>query len=75
MRGKDPELKKLPHFYDGTKTAADSARTYGQRLDDPEWAAAEYITMFRFAMGGNLYVSQHIHGDIAYLYRVCLIRL
>ena len=62
---------------------------FGSRLDDPEWAAAEFISMFRLSSaeipqnsagsverngqrlyGGNVYVSQQIHPDIEYLYRV-----
>lgn len=70
--------------------------TYGARLDDPEWAAAEFVTQFRLPSNwnedkqraggeplfdgthknfinryrGNIYVTQHIHPDIEYLYRV-----
>jgi len=70
--------------------------TYGPRLDDPEWAAAEFVTQFRLPSNwnegaervggeplfdgtrrnfinryrGNIYVTQHIHPDIEYLYRV-----
>lgn len=66
----DPQLKKFPHPYDKTKTAYDIAKLYGVRIDDAEWAAAEYITMFRAPMSGNLYVTSAIHGDEAYLYRV-----
>ena len=43
---------------------------YGQRMNDPEWAAAEFISMYRTIGGGNQYVCQHNHGDIEYLYRV-----
>lgn len=43
---------------------------YGSRTTDPEWAAAEYISQFREKGQAGLYVSQQIHGDIAYLYRV-----
>jgi len=69
---------------------------YGPRLDDPEWAAAEFVTQFRLPSNwnaveqrvggeplfdgthksfinryrGNIYVTQHIHPDIEYLYRV-----
>lgn len=67
---KDPQLKKLPHPFDKTKTAHDYAQMYGVRIEDAEWAAAEYITMFRQPMGGNIYVTSSVHGDEAYLYRV-----
>ncbi len=61
---------------------------YGPRLDDPEWAAAEFVSLFRLPSsevtkewegiernglrqyGGTVYVSQQIHPDIEYLYRV-----
>jgi hypothetical protein len=43
---------------------------YGSRENDPEWAAAEYVNQYREAGGGNIYVSQNLHGDIEYLYRV-----
>lgn len=43
---------------------------YGARSNDPEWAAAEYISQFREKGAGNIYVSHSIHGDIEYLYRV-----
>jgi hypothetical protein len=71
-------------------------RPYGPRLDDPEWAAAEFVTQFRLPSNwpevpgriggeplfngtgksplsryrGNIYVTQQIHQDIEYLYRV-----
>ena len=46
---------------------------YGRRTSDPEWCAAEFISMHRDRGGGNIYVSQQNHGDIEYLYRVvCL---
>lgn len=70
LSGKDAALKKVPYPYDKTKTMWEMQRIYGPRLHDPEWAAAEYITMFRTTMGGNLYVSQDLHFDIAFLYRV-----
>jgi hypothetical protein len=43
---------------------------YGPRLNDPEWAAAEFISQFREKMSGNIYVTQSVHCDIDYLYRV-----
>lgn len=69
---------------------------YGPRLDDPEWAAAEFVTQFRLPSNwredtkrlggeplidgtekvpltryrGNIYITQHLHQDIEYLYRV-----
>jgi hypothetical protein len=56
---------------------------YGPRKDNPEWAAAEFINQFRTPSNapknpaekfgpyfGNIYVSQQIHGDIEFLYRV-----
>lgn len=70
LSGKDVSLKKVPYPYDKTKMMWEMQRIYGPRLHDPEWAAAEYITMFRHAMGGNIYVTQCLHFDIAYLYRV-----
>ena len=46
---------------------------YGRRTNDPEWCAAEFVSMHRTIGGGNIYISQQNHGDIAYLYRViCL---
>ena len=71
-------------------------RPYGPRLDDPEWAAADFVTQFRLPTNwsgvqekiggeplrdgtiepylgcyrGNIYVTQHLHQDIEYLYRV-----
>lgn len=71
-------------------------RPYGPRLDDPEWAAAEFVTQFRLSSNlvesperiggkplldgtykpplsryrGSIYVTQQIHQDIEYLYRV-----
>src|SRR5579872_3428646 len=47
LAGKDESLKSLPHPYDNTKTAFDYQKIHGTRLDDPEWAAAEYLTMYR----------------------------
>lgn len=70
---KDPWIKKQKHPHAWAKkgeTLASYVRIYGQRCDDPEWAAAEYITMFRQSMCGNVYVSQTVHDDIAYHYLV-----
>src|SRR6266850_810686 len=80
-------------FYEANPTDAAEPEA---RLDDPEWAAAEFITQFRLPSNwnaveqrvggeplfdgtrknfinryrGNIYVTQHIHPDIEYLYRV-----
>lgn len=74
LGGKDSRLKKFPYPSDlpssQGKTVFDYAKMYGARLDDPEWAAAEFITMFRGPMSGNIYVSHQIHSDIEYLYRI-----
>lgn len=43
---------------------------YGQRITDPEWSAAEYVSQFRKPGEGVIYVTQELHGDIEYLYRV-----
>ena len=43
---------------------------FGPRADDAEWAAAEFITKFRKPQGGQYYVSQKLHFDIRFLYRV-----
>lgn len=47
---------------------------YGQRLDDPDWAAAEFITLFRQSMAGNVYVTATVHGDESFLYEVNVTR-
>jgi hypothetical protein len=52
------------------KILAKPAGMYGTRLTDPEWAAAEYINQYREPGSGGIYVTQNIHGDIEYLYRV-----
>ena len=77
------------------KLLRQDARMYGSRNDDPEWAAAEYISQFRLPTNfvepekwtpqplhdgtlknflqrhrGNIYVTQQLHFDIEYLYRV-----
>lgn len=74
LSGKDTSLKKFPHplehYAKQGQTAFDHSKIYGPRMDDGEWAAAEFITMFRSPMGGNVYVSHQVHGDIAYRYLV-----
>ena len=79
-----PMLRKLE------RVLAKDIPLYGPRTDDPEWAAAEFISQYRvksdapkdpkhswkhigegeYATQGNGYVSQRIHCDIRYLYRV-----
>jgi hypothetical protein len=60
----------LPLLKTLEKVLAKGNNMYGARLSDPEWAAAEFVSQFRKKMGGNIYVTQTIHGDIEYLYRV-----
>lgn len=71
------ELKKQPHplaaYGDSykEKTLADYVPMYGTRVDDAEWCAAEFITMFRKPMSGNYYVAAGgMHGDEDYKYIV-----
>jgi hypothetical protein len=71
----------------------------GTRQDDPEYAAAEFVSQFRlphdrkfeanpvdfdalnkernaglpeglYRSQGNIYISQHLHGDIEFLYKI-----
>lgn len=60
----------LPMLKELEETVGQNAGMYGKRTDDPEWCAAEFISKFRPEGGGNIYVSQQLHGDIDYLYRV-----
>jgi hypothetical protein len=62
-----PQLRRLEDVVSGKNQ---TKSVYGSRVDDPEWCAAEFISLFRQSGGGNVYVSQEIHGDIAYLYKV-----
>ena len=58
---------------------------YGSRENDSEWSAAEFVNEFRYGSSqpaqdpcknenyqgyGNIYVTQNLHPDIEFLYRV-----
>jgi len=62
-----PLLRKLQRLM----SSGEQVRSiFGPRVNDPEWCAAEFISLYRESGRGNIYVSQQRHGDIEYLYKV-----